>query len=264
LPEMILAANWKMHHTLDKARGFVRELLQQLAELRKPGEPSVVIFPAFPHLAAVAEEAEGTRIQIGAQDCYIREEGAFTGEVSPTQIADTGASCVLVGHSERRHILGDSDELVAQKLTAAIAHGLRAFLCVGETEDERASESSRSVVEAQLESALTASDEITAGNLVIAYEPVWAIGTGRHATVADAEEMTAVIRAKLIQRLGAQSGQEIPILYGGSVKPGLLAGYLASGLIQGALVGGASLKASSFASLYGEMKTAAQGAGSGQ
>ena len=254
MPQMILAANWKMHHTLGKAREFVRELLRAVPELRESGEPAVVIFPSSPHLETVAEEASTTRIQVGAQDCYVAEAGAFTGEVSPTQVLDTGATCVLVGHSERRHILGDGDDLVGRKLRAAIACGLRVFLCVGEKENERLAGRSEAVVEAQLATALAESQAFTAENLVIAYEPVWAIGTGRNATVADAEEMTRCIRARLVDRLGKEEGEAIPILYGGSVKPGLLAGYLESGSIQGALAGGASLEPSSFSALYREMK----------
>ena len=255
MPEMTLAANWKMHHTLTKARDFVRELLATLPELREAGEPAVFIFPSFLHLAVVAEEAEGTRILVGAQDCYVAEAGAFTGEISPTQITDTGATSVLVGHSERRHVLGDDEQLVAQKLRAALTHGLRVFLCVGEKEDERDTGRSEAVVMAQLSSALTKCEDAGSENLVIAYEPVWAIGTGRSATVADAEVMTEAIREQLHHLLGTDIGREIPILYGGSVKPGLLKPYLANELIQGALVGGASLEPSSFAELYREMKS---------
>lgn len=255
MPKKVIAGNWKMYKSEEEAVAYIDALLTLLPELAHPQEigVEVYIFPSFLHLPALVARTQGTAIRIGAQDCYTKPEGAFTGEVSPAQLKDAKASAVLVGHSERRHIIGEDNVLVAEKLKAVVQAGLTAFLCVGETKDERKEGLAYSVVEDQLMLPLLNSDEISPENLVIAYEPVWAIGTGDNAEPRDADKMADFIREWLVQHLPRGVGEEISILYGGSVKPGLLRGYLESGKLQGALVGGASLDAPSFAALFKEM-----------
>jgi len=255
MPRKVIAANWKMHKSKAEAVGYIDALLALLPELAHPEEVGVevYIFPTFLHLSALVARTQGTAIRIGAQDCYTKPEGAFTGEVAPDQIKDAGASAVLVGHSERRHIIGEDNILVAEKLKAVIQAGLTAFLCVGETKEERKEGLAYSVVEDQLMLPLLNSEGISPENLVIAYEPVWAIGTGDNAEPSDADKMADFIREWLVHHLPKGIGEEISILYGGSVKPGLLRAYLESGKLQGALVGGASLNAPSFAELFKEM-----------
>jgi len=229
MPQRILAANWKMHKTLTESQVFVQELVDLLPGLVKPGagDIRVMIFPGFISLTTVVAAARDTTIRVGAQE-------------------------VLVGHSERRHKLGEDEETVAAKLRAAVTGGLTAILCVGELESDREKGESYDVVARQLESAIGGLSSGNPRTLVIAYEPVWAIGTGNNATITDVDEMARHIREKLAALLG-ETGREISILYGGSVKPGTLAGYMSIGDVSGALVGGASLEPESFAALYREM-----------
>lgn len=254
MPQRILAANWKMHKTLTESQVFVQELVDLLPGLVKPGagDIRVMIFPGFISLTTVVAAARDTTIRVGAQDCFTEPSGAFTGEVSVPQLKDAGATTVLVGHSERRHKLGEDEETVAAKLRAAVTGGLTAILCVGELESDREKGESYDVVARQLESAIGGPSSGNPRTLVIAYEPVWAIGTGNNATITDVDEMARHIREKLGALLG-ETGREISILYGGSVKPGTLAGYMSIGDVSGALVGGASLEPESFAALYREM-----------
>jgi triosephosphate isomerase len=255
MPQRILAANWKMHKTLTESQVFVQQLVELLPGLVKPGagDIRVMVFPGFVSLSTVVVAARESTIRVGAQDCYVEPSGAFTGEVSVPQLKDAGATAALIGHSERRHKLGDGEELVAAKLKAAVTGGLTSILCVGEVEGERETGASYDVVARQLESALSRLSNANPRTLVIAYEPVWAIGTGNNATISDVDEMARHIREKLIGLLGDAVGREISVLYGGSVKPGTLAGYMSVADISGALVGGASLEVESFAALYREM-----------
>ncbi len=251
----ILAANWKMNKSLAEAEQFIDRLLSELPELKKPESNTVetVIFPTFVHLVPLVLKGKETAISFGAQDCYTVAEGAFTGEVSVTQIKDVGAKAVLIGHSERRHKFGEDNALVAEKFKAVIKGGLTAFLCVGESLEERKEGLSYSVVEDQLALPLFNAEQVNSSNLVIAYEPVWAIGTGDNAEPHDVDKMADFIRDWLANHFGETFSSEIPILYGGSVRPGILADYLRSGKVQGALVGGASLDAMAFVKLYKEM-----------
>ncbi len=253
MPRRILAGNWKMNKNLSEAKQFLRDFLEQTRQLRvsHASAPEIFIFPSFPHLFSLVNEVEGTGIVIGAQDCYFKTSGAFTGEVSVSQIKDAGASAVLVGHSERRHVLGEDNNLVAEKFKAAIQGGLTAFLCVGETREERLEGLSYSVVEDQLTLPLFNAVGVDGSNLAIAYEPVWAIGTGDNAEPVDVDAMADFIRSWLVAHLGSP-GAEIPILYGGSVRVGNLKDYLKTGKVTGALVGGASLDPGTFAELYKE------------
>lgn len=253
MPKRILAANWKMHKSLAEAESFIDTFLAELGDNGlKNSSSSVFIFPSFIHIVPLIRKADLTGIQIGAQDCYTKEEGAFTGEVSPTQLRDIGVKAVLVGHSERRHVIGEENALVAEKFKSVIQAGLTAFLCVGETREERQEGLSYSVVEDQLMLPLYNAKGVNEDNLIIAYEPVWAIGTGDNAEPADVAKMVDFIREWLREHLSKEAGEQISILYGGSVRPGILREYLLEGNVNGALVGGASLDPKSFAQLYKE------------
>jgi triosephosphate isomerase len=256
MPKLWLAANWKMNKTVSEGQAFVGRLVEQIPGLVKPGggEIQVLVFPGLISLQSVATAARDTTIRVGAQDCFYEAHGAFTGEVSLPQIKDAGGSAALVGHSERRHVLGEDNRFIAAKLRATINAGVLAILCVGELAEKRDSGDAQSVVDEQLETALTNCTGVTERNLAAAYEPVWAIGTGRSATVPDVEEMAVFIRERLVEYIGEERGKEVAIMYGGSVKPGNLSGYMSIRDITGALVGGASLDADSFAALYREME----------
>jgi triosephosphate isomerase len=256
MPKLWLAANWKMNKTVSEGQAFVDRLVEQIPGLVKPGagEVQVLIFPGLISLQSVATAARDTTIRVGAQDCYFEAHGAFTGEVSLPQIKDAGGSAVIVGHSERRHVFSEDNQRVAAKLRATINAGVLAVLCVGELAEERDAGDAQRVVDEQLETALASRAGVTERTLAVAYEPVWAIGTGRSATVPDVEEIAVFIRERLVEYIGEERGKEIAIMYGGSVKPGNLSGYMSIRDINGALVGGASLDAGSFAALYREME----------
>lgn len=235
----LIAANWKMHKTLRETEEYLRRLLQLI-----PEEPPVelAVFPSFTALALAAKILEGSPVALGAQNGHPKKEGAFTGEVSMHQLADLGVKYVICGHSERRHIFGESDEFVAEKVRAAWSYGLTPILCVGEKLEERQAGKAWEVVERQLSAAL---GDGLFGPLVIAYEPVWAIGTGVPAHPKDAQEMARRIRDWLVERF-EEKGKEVRIQYGGSVKPENARDFLALPEIQGALVGGASLDPDTF------------------
>ncbi len=237
-----LGGNWKMNLTRESAGDLACDLSAA------PGV-DLAVFPAFVHLETVAREL-GDAAALGAQDLYCEPNGAFTGEISVEMLLDMGATCVLTGHSERRHIIGESDDLIGRKTAAAIAGGLTAVLCIGELLSEREAGETDRVNERQLRAGL--SDVIAAGatdlhdSLVIAYEPVWAIGTGKTATPADAQAAHAHVRAVLADLLGADSAARTRIIYGGSMKPSNAGELMAQPDIDGGLVGGASLNASDF------------------
>ncbi len=239
----LIAANWKMNKTISEATAFAAQMRPALAAL---SACDLVVFPAFPGLRAVAVALAGTAVGVGAQDLFWETGGAYTGEVSAAMLTDAGAEWVLVGHSERRHVVGESNEVVARKLAAALAGGLKPILCVGETLAERDAGSQVRVVEAQLTSAFAGRSAGEAARTVLAYEPVWAIGTGRMATPADAEQMHRAIRGWLGSRFGPDVAARARIQYGGSVKPESARSLLERDEIDGLLVGGASLDASSF------------------
>jgi triosephosphate isomerase len=232
-----------MNKTISEAAAFAAEVRPALA-----GLPAcdLVIFPAFPGLRPVADALAGTAVGVGAQDVFWETSGAYTGEVSAAMLSDAGAEWVLVGHSERRHVVGESNEVVARKFAAAFAGGLKPILCVGETLAERDAGNQLRAVEAQLVSAFAGRSAGEAARTVLAYEPVWAIGTGRMATPADAEEMHRAIRGWLHSRFDPETAARARIQYGGSVKPESARGLLERDEIDGLLVGGASLDAHSF------------------
>jgi len=248
----VLAANWKMHKTQKDAQAFIREFVPVVSKL---SNVEVVIAPAFTGIAAAVEAAKGSKIAIAGQDLYFERQGAFTGEVSAEMLKDAGASHVIIGHSERRRLFGDTDEAVNKKLRAAITGGLTAIVCVGETLAEREAGDTLKVLDRQVKTGLDglSGDELAA--LVIAYEPVWAIGTGKNATTAEAGEAHAHIRSRLRQWFGGAPGDRCRILYGGSVKPENIRELIGLPDVDGALVGGASLEVRSF----GEIVTRSAG-----
>jgi triosephosphate isomerase len=239
----IVAANWKMYKTVREAEAFVDAFLPRLANAR---DVEVLIAPPFPALAAVGRKLAGSAVALAAQNVHPEKHGAFTGEVAPGMLAELGCRYGIVGHSERRALFGESDAFVAKKAAALLAHGIRPIVCVGETLEQREQGRTNAVVSAQLEGSLASIPKEAAEEVVVAYEPVWAIGTGKTATPELAQEVHALVRAQLRRRFGA-AGDEIRIQYGGSVKPENAASLLAQADIDGALVGGASLDPESFA-----------------
>ena len=236
----LIAGNWKMHKTLAEARALAREIVQGVGPKTRA---EVVLAPPYTALAAVAAELTGSRVLLAAQDTFWEEKGAFTGAIAPGMLADVGCSYVIVGHSERRQHFGDDDEAVNRKVKAVLAAGMRPIMCVGETLAEREAGRTFAVVETQVLNGLAEFPMAERERLVIAYEPVWAIGTGRTATPQQAQEVHHRIRNQLSELLGTTA---IRILYGGSVTPDNAAIIMAEPDLDGALVGGASLKAASF------------------
>ncbi len=239
----IFAGNWKMYKTrseaLDLARGIV-------AGAGKVSGKEVVIFPPAVWAAEVAALCAGSAVSAGIQNMYFEKEGAFTGEISPPMVKDTGCRWVLIGHSERRHVFGETDDMVNKKVLAAIAHGIEPMLCVGELLDEREKGVTNDVVKRQITEALKGVDAASLRKVVIAYEPVWAIGTGKVATPEIAEEVHAFTRGVVASLYGKEAADSMPVLYGGSVKPDNIAGLIQKENVDGVLVGGASLKIDSF------------------
>ena len=245
--QTLIAANWKMHKTSGQARETVQELLQKL-EGELPADKEVLILPPFTSLQEIASIISGhSGFLLGGQDFYPAEEGAYTGEVAPGMLLDLGCSHALAGHSERRHIFLESDELIAEKLALGLEKGLHMILCIGETLQERNQGRVEEVLGRQLYSALDSQrvrERLDSG-LSVAYEPVWAIGTGVVAEPQDIENAHSLVRGKL-QDIFPESGNRIPILYGGSVKPGNISEILGIDNVNGVLVGGASLEAETF------------------
>ena len=241
-----VAANWKMNNTVPEALKFVAAFT---ADLKAPGSVDVVIAPPFTALYALREALEGTEIGLAAQNLYWEESGAFTGEIAPSFIADAGATHVIIGHSERRQLFGETDETVNKRISAALRNGLVPVMCVGETLEERKAERTWSVIEGQLKGGLKGIDLAACEEFVIAYEPVWAIGTGLTATPEQAEEVHAQIRRYLSTAYSKEVAAGRRIIYGGSVKPSNCREIMAKEDIDGALVGGASLDPKQFAAI---------------
>jgi triosephosphate isomerase len=241
--EPTIVANWKMHTTLAEARALAQTVRDGCRGL---GGVRVVLCPPFTALAAVAEVLAGSGILLGAQDCHSAIQGAYTGAVSPAQVADAGARVVILGHSERRTLFGETDELVGQKVAAALGAGLVPLVCVGETAAERDAGRTGAVVERQVRAALKDRSAEEIGRVWLAYEPVWAIGTWQAATPAQAAEVHLRLRAAVEELTEAGVAARCPILYGGSVKPDLAPALFAEPAVDGGLIGGASLKAQDF------------------
>ncbi len=240
----IIAGNWKMYKTARQAA----EAIHRLRDLvRGVTGVEIVVCPPFPALAAAVDAARGSEIAIGAQDCFWEKEGAFTGEVSVPMLADLGCRSVIVGHSERRQYFGETDATVQKKVRAVLAHDLPCIACIGETLDEREAGKTLAVLERQIRDGLA--PHLSSAGLVVAYEPVWAIGTGKTATPAQAQEAHAFVRHLIGQLAGDAAAARLRILYGGSVKPDNIAVLMAQPDVDGGLVGGASLDPASFATL---------------
>jgi triosephosphate isomerase len=239
-----MAGNWKMYKTVPEGVALAQEIRAGLA--LPLNDRDVLVAPPFTALASVSEALRGSDVLMAAQNAHWEREGAFTGEISPVMLQQVGCSHVILGHSERRHIFGESDDTVARKTRAAVDNGLTPIVCVGETLPERESNRTLEVVERQLERALRGLTPDEASRAVVAYEPVWAIGTGRTATPQQAQEAHAFIRKRVTATHGEPAAAALRILYGGSVKPDNIDGLMAEPDIDGALVGGASLKADSF------------------
>ncbi|MBN2159723.1 MAG: triose-phosphate isomerase [Spirochaetes bacterium] len=239
----IFAGNWKMYKTRQEALDLVRGILAGISDI---GGREVVVFPPSPWALPVSELCRGTKVSVGIQNMYFEQEGAFTGEVSPLMVKDAGCRYVLIGHSERRHVFGETDEAVNKKAAAALKNGIEPMICVGELLDEREKGNTNDVLKRQVEKALAGVTAEQMKKVVVAYEPVWAIGTGKVATPETADEAHDFIRRVVKDLYGAGTADALPILYGGSVKPDNIAGLHAKENIDGVLVGGASLKAESF------------------
>jgi triosephosphate isomerase len=243
-----VAGNWKMNTDSHSAAALADDIA--CATVDVAGEQvAVAVIPPFVYLQSVISVLSRSHIAVGAQDVYFEEAGAFTGEISAAMLKDVGCTYVLCGHSERRHVIGENDELVSKKVAAAIAGGLLPILCVGELLEERESGRTTEVVTRQLESGLRALGEAKLSAATIAYEPVWAIGTGLTATPQQAQQVHAMIRELLSDMHDSQLADEIRILYGGSVKPDNARELMAQPDVDGVLVGGASLKAEDFAAI---------------
>jgi triosephosphate isomerase len=238
-----IAGNWKMYKTVAEAVVFVKELRSAVKDVTGV---EIVVAPPFTAVHAVAEAARNTNIGVAAQDLYWEAWGAFTGEVSSPMIKEAGAEYVIVGHSERRQLFGETDATVNKKVLAAIAGGLTPIVCIGETLDQREKNATLDVLDRQIKGGLDAIKGAELAELVIAYEPVWAIGTGRVATAAQAGEAHAHIRTRLRQWFGGDAAEQCHVIYGGSVKPDNIRDLIAEPDVDGALVGGASLDVKSF------------------
>jgi len=241
-----VVGNWKMHLTLRQAEELAKTIRQRLDSFEGA---DVGICPPFVALTTVAAVLHGSRIRLGAQNAHWKNEGAFTGEIAPTMLRDVGCRHVILGHSERRQVFGETDTMINAKVKAALACGLEPIICVGETLEERDAERTKDVVRRQLLGALDGVDGTAMERITIAYEPVWAIGTGRNATPQQAQEVHEYLRALVAQHYGTKHAETIRIQYGGSVKPENAKSLLSQPDVDGALVGGASLSADSFVAI---------------
>ena len=240
-----IAGNWKMNKTIAEAEAFIAALLPQVYDTEGV---DVAVCPPYLALQAMVDSARGSRVGVYAQNMHFKESGAYTGEVSAAMLADAGADGVVLGHSERRALFGETDDDLARKVPVALDAGLVPILCVGETEAQRDADETEDVLRRQLEADIHRVDDSRLPELVVAYEPVWAIGTGRTATPEQAQEAVAFVRSLLAAR-SAAAANAVRILYGGSMKPANAAELLAQPDIDGGLVGGASLEAGDFAAI---------------
>jgi triosephosphate isomerase len=250
----MIAGNWKMFKTVQETAIFVKELR---GFVREATDVEIVVAPPFTAIHTAAEAARNTNIGIAAQDLYWEREGAFTGEVSAAMIKEAGAAYAIVGHSERRRLFHETDAIVCRKARAAIGAGLTPIVCVGETLEERERQETLAVLDRQIKESLDSISAEQVGELVVAYEPVWAIGTGRTATAAQAGEAHAHIRTRLRQWFGGDAAERCRVIYGGSVKPDNIRELIAEPEVDGALVGGASLDVKGFTEIVTRSRRAA-------
>jgi triosephosphate isomerase len=239
----LIAGNWKLHKTVAETIELLKDLKRELADI---GDRDIVVAPVFTALTRASEILAESNIDLAAQNCYPENSGAFTGEVSPLLLQDAGCRYVIVGHSERRQIFGETNEFINRKVQAVVARAMKVILCIGETLEERENEHTFHVLRSQLLEGLKDLKPADMADVVVAYEPVWAIGTGKTASNGQAQEAHGYIRGLLGETFGKETAAGIRILYGGSVKPDNVDGLLAQADIDGALVGGASLKANDF------------------
>ena len=249
----LVAGNWKMFKTVSEAVAFAKEFKALVKDVQGV---DIVLAPAFTAVHPVAEAVRATNVAVAAQDVYWEKEGAFTGEVSAAMVREAGAEYVIVGHSERRRLVADTDVAVNRKLRAALGADLTPIMCIGETLEEREANATLTVLDRQLKDGLDGLAPAQVADLVIAYEPVWAIGTGRNATAAQAQDAHAHVRGRLRQWFGAETAEKTRILYGGSVKPDNIAELLREADVDGALVGGASLDVKSFGEIVTKSRRA--------
>jgi triosephosphate isomerase len=247
-----VAGNWKMNTDSNTSVSLAKQIASGSSEVGQ--DVTVAICPPFVYLQSVANALGTSSIAIGAQDLYFEPEGAYTGEISASMLKDVGCTYVICGHSERRHVIGEPDDLINKKVAAALGGGLLPILCVGELLDERDAGQTEQVVSRQLKAGLTGLSEQKASAVTIAYEPVWAIGTGRTATAQQAQEVHEFVRKLLGQMYGSQLAEQTRILYGGSVKPNNAAELMDQPDVDGLLVGGASLKADDFLAIIRSAK----------
>lgn len=242
----IIAGNWKMNKTMSEAKQFVEDVVNKI-----PADEKVeaIVCAPFPYLASLVEQTKGTNLKVSAQNMHFEDNGAFTGEVSPVMLKDLGVTHVVLGHSERREYFAETDETVNKKTHAAFNHGLTPIVCVGETLEQREANETKSLVGSQVKKAIEGLSNEQVAQTIIAYEPIWAIGTGKTASSEDANEVCAHIRNVVKEATDATTAEAVVIQYGGSVKPSNVDELLAQSDIDGALVGGASLEAESFLQL---------------
>lgn len=239
----LIAGNWKMHFTINESVQLAR-LIAQASE--QCDDRDIMISPAYTALDAVTSALKGSNVQVGAQNIGYESEGAFTGEISPVMLKDIGVTMPIIGHSERRQLFGENDTLINKRITTALANSMIPVFCVGETLEERESGNTFSILKNQIQNGLAGIGKKQASEIVIAYEPVWAIGTGKTASTEQAQEAHAFLRSCLSEMYDSSTGESIRILYGGSVKPDNVDALMAQDDIDGALVGGAALSAESF------------------
>ncbi len=242
----ILAANWKMHKTIEEMREFFSSFLPLVEGV---SGRQIVIAPSFVGIMEACRLTSGSQVKIAAQNMYFEEQGAFTGEISPLMIRSAGAGTVILGHSERRHVFGEGDELISKKVKSAVDHGLHAILCIGETLEERNQGQTGEVLGRQLGKGLSKLNGDDFVGISIAYEPVWAIGTGQTASIEQIQKAHDFVRLTVAEHAGEPVAEQIRILYGGSVKPGNVKQIMELEDVDGALVGGASLEPESFAGI---------------
>jgi triosephosphate isomerase len=244
-----VAGNWKMNTDSNSSVSLAEGIASESSEIAGQSSVDIAVFPSFIYLQSIIKTLGVSNIAVGAQDLYFEQNGAFTGEISVPMLKDIGCTYALCGHSERRHVIGETDELINKKVTAAISGGLLPVLCVGELLEERKASQTNEVVTRQVKKGLAGLSAEKIPAVTIAYEPVWAIGTGLTATPEQAQEAHELVRKLLAEMYDAQLAEEIRILYGGSVKPDNAAELMQQQDVDGSLVGGASLKADSFLSI---------------
>ncbi len=242
----LLAANWKMFKTVSEMESYVAAFLDLVRDV---SDRDILIAPSFVGLARMVQLLKESDVQVGAQNMYYKEKGAYTGEISPAMLLDIGVRTVILGHSERRHIFNEDDSLINKKVIAALYHRITPILCIGETLDDRESGKTSQVLQAQLKNALQGVEAGSIKDVIVAYEPVWAIGTGKTATLDQIQEAHSLVRNEIAKLAGEDIAQNLRILYGGSVKSANVKDIMMLEDVDGALVGGASLEPESFAQI---------------